>query len=156
MTGFLTRGWGTSRLLEAEIQQTQLDATSNTTLANIPNLAHKLNGGMKYVFQAHLTVTSDASGGVKVALLGDGGLTATQFKATAQNYNGTTLNALTTTTTLGSVIGAATAVATDIYITGSLIVNKPGVLRVQFAQNASNATVSSALVGSAIQFFNAF
>lgn len=155
MSGNVTRGWGNSRLLEAGISKTQVDITSSTTLVSVPNLAHKLNANVNYVFQAHITGTAGASGGAKVALVADGGLVASQFSATAQNFNAGTLNAQTTTTTLGNAIGAATAAMTDIYISGSIMVSKGGTMRLQLAQNVSNGTATSALVGSTIQFFNA-
>jgi len=152
MSGDITRGWGSSRLIKGSICQTELDVTSSTTFVNIPNMIHKLLGGMKYIIRGHVTGTSGSSGGAKLAIAGDGVLTASQFTATALNYNGTTLNAVSTTTTLGNAIGAATAVFTDFFFEGSIIVTKPGLLSVQLAQNVSNGTATSALVGSTVEF----
>ena len=124
---------------------TQFDKT-NTTLADVTGLTATLVAGKIYRFEAKLYTTSDVGGGVKVAIAG----TAT---ATAIIYEGLTINAGTTTqsrgTALATTVGAVTAVtAAYITITGTITCNAAGTLTVQFAQNASNATASSVLVGS--------
>lgn len=155
MTGFITRGFGNSRIIEAGVSVVQLDVTSSTTLTNIAGLAHVLQSGCKYIFEGHITGTAGASGGAKVAIATDGSLTATQFTMTAMNFNGTTLNAQTTVTTLGSAAGGANAIITDVFVYGSIVVNKGGVCRLQLAQNTSNGTATSALVGSYMKFIRA-
>lgn len=148
MSGDITRGYGSSRVLSTKICTAEVDVSTSTVLTTITGCQHKLLGGMTYEFEAHITGTSGGSGGAKFAVAGDGQLTTSQYTCTAANYNATTLNAQTTVTTLGSAVGASTAVFTDCYITGSIVVTKPGVLNLQIAQNVSNGTATSALVGS--------
>ncbi len=152
MSGSVTRGWINSRIISAKVSVTQLDATTNTTLATVPGCSHHLLSGKTYIFEAHITGTSTANGGAKAAIAGDGILSASQFTAVASNANGTTQNARTSTTTLGNAIGASTTVFTDIIILGTIVVNKPGLCSLQFAQNASHSDTSSAYVGSYIKF----
>jgi hypothetical protein len=118
--------------------------TSNTTLANVTGLAIALTAGKTYNCYGHLTVTaSGASGGIQASLVASGGLTATSASFTAANFNGATTNARTTATALGSAIGGATAVSTDVQIDGAIVVNAGGTLNVQAAQNASNITTTT-------------
>ena len=89
------------------------------------------------------------AGGVKVAIAG----TAT---ATTVIYEGLTMDAgvvtQTRATALGTAVGAiTTATAGFIEVTGYIQTNASGTLTVQFAQNASNGTASSVLVGSNFQ-----
>lgn len=125
---------------------TQFDATSTTTLANVTGLTANVAAGKTYRFEAKLYTTSNVAGGVKVAIAG----TAT---ATAIVYEGLTIDAGLITqsrgTALGAAVGAVTAVTAGyITISGTITVNAAGTLTVQFAQNASNGTASSVLVGS--------
>lgn len=129
--------------------------TSNTTLAAVPGLAaygaHEITGqfstgllvaGATYVISGHINGTSGASGGIKLTLNG-GTATATTLYMNAINYNGATINAVTNTTALSSSIGNATAIYTDVYFDGVLVVNAAGTLIVQAAQNASNGTATT-------------
>lgn len=126
----------------------QLDKTSNTTLALITGLSAPLVAGKTYNVEGWLSTTAGASGGLKVALVASGGLTATSARFQAFAFNGTTLVANTTVTALGSNIVANTAVITDVFIKGSVVVNAAGTIEVQAAQNASNGTTTSVFVGS--------
>ncbi len=141
---------GAQRQEIPQIQQsrvsTQFDKTSDTTLANITGLTATVVAGKIYRFEAILFTSSNVAGGVKVAIAG----TAT---ATAIVYEGLTTDAGLTTqtraTALGTAVGGVTAVTAGfIKIYGTITVNAAGTLRVQFAQNASNGTASSVLVGS--------
>jgi len=141
---------GTQRQEIAQIQQsrvsTQFNKTSDTTLANVTGLTATVVAGKFYRFEVKLYTTSNIAGGVKVAIAG----TAT---ATAVVYEGLTTDAGLTTqsraTALATAVGAVTAVtAAYILISGTIQVNAAGTLTVQFAQNASNGTASSVLVGS--------
>jgi len=55
---------------------------------------------------------------------------------------------VSTTTTLGTAVGGATAAMTDFILRGTIVVGTPGVLWLQLAQNASNGTPTVANVGS--------
>lgn len=116
---------------------------TDTNFATVTGLAVALAAGKTYNCAGHLTVTAaPAAGGIKVTLANADTLTATSASFTAANYNGTTTNARSTTTTLGSAIGAATATATDIDISGAIVVNAAGTLAVQAAQNAASGTTT--------------
>lgn len=66
------------------------------------------------------------------------------------NKNTTSAVTVTTSATaLATTVGGVTAVtAAYCRITGTITVNAGGTLTVQFAQNASNGTASSVLIGS--------
>ena len=83
---------------------------------------------------------------MKVAISGTA--TATNISYAGYNYNGATVNAVSTATSLGTAVGAATAVTTNVIIEGTIAVNAAGALTVQMAQNASDGTPSSVLVNS--------
>lgn len=126
----------------------QVDVTSSTTLVNVTGLAVALTAGATYNFRARITGTAGASGGAKVAMVASNSLTATSVSYTAWNYNAGTINAVTSTTTLGTAVGGANAVITDIIIEGSIVVAVAGTLNVQIAQNTSNGTATSAYINS--------
>lgn len=151
MSGFLTRGWQSSRVLAARACATQLDRASSTTLTAVPNCSHALLRGVTYIIEAHITGTATANGGAKAAIGGDGILAGT-FTLSGTNRNGATTNACSTTTTLGNAVAASTAVLTDIILLGSITVTTPGRAYLQFAQNASHADTSSVYVGSYVKF----
>jgi hypothetical protein len=123
----------------------QVDKASTTTLADVLTSPASLIAGASYRFEAMLPATAGASGGMKIAI--GGTCTATDFTASGWNYNGTTLNAMDNTTTKGNPIAAATAVTTYVLVRGKIKVNAAGTLTLQMAQNASNGTNSSLLVG---------
>ena len=84
--------------------------------------------------------------GMKAAI--GGTATATSVIYTGNLESGGTYTQ-TRATALASAVCAVTAVtAADCEITGAITVNAAGTLTVQFAQNASNGTASSVLVGS--------
>src|ERR1700753_4307126 len=113
MSGFITRGWQNSRVIAAKVSTVQTDTASSTALKAVTGLSHKLQGGKTYLFDGHITATATANGGSKLALFSFGGLTVSQFTMTGSNNNAGTVNALTTTTTLGNAVGGASAVLTD-------------------------------------------
>lgn len=123
-----------------------LTKTSDTTLANISGLSVNVTAAGKYNFRAHLTGTADAAGGIKVAL--GGTATATSLQATAWNWSGSTINAVSSATALATALGAATAVYTDIIIEGSIVVNAAGTLTVMAAQNVSDVTSTTVAINS--------
>ena len=128
---------------------TQFDKTTDTTLANVTGLTATLLASGTYVFRARLTTTAGAAGGMKCAISGT--VTPTSIAYSGWNYNGTTVNAVSKTTTLGNAVGAATAVTTDFIIEGTIVVTTGGTITVQMAQNASDGTASSVLVNSSFK-----
>jgi glycerol-3-phosphate dehydrogenase len=126
---------------------TQFDKTSDATLANVTGLSVNVEASRTYRFKARLYTTSNSSGGVKAAI--GGTATATAIIYEAITHNGAAVSAQTRATSLGTAVGGVTAVtAALIEIEGTIAVNAAGTLTVQFAQNASNGTASSVLVGS--------
>ncbi len=129
-----------------------LTATSSTTLATATGLTSTtLVAGGTYQISGMLQGTAAASGGIKAALVASSGLTVTSLNVTGINYNGTTINAQTNVTALGSDFSSSSAVYTNLYFSGSFVVNAAGVLNVQAAQNTSNASSTTVVIGS---YFN--
>ncbi len=135
----------------AKVCTAQVDRATSTALTTVTGCSVALLAGATYQFEAHITGTATANGGMKAAIAGDGTLSATSFSCTGQNFNAATENAATTTTTLGTAVGASTAVVTDMYLTGAIVVNAAGVLNLQIAQNASHADTTSAYVNSTLK-----
>lgn len=130
------------------VSSATLSKTSDTTLAVVPGLTQTLTAGKTYSCHGHLTGTSGASGGLKVSLVGTGGLTATQATFTGFTWNGTTVVSNTTASALGANIVGNTAVYSDVWIDGSIVVNAAGTINVEAAQNTSNTTATTVLQGS--------
>jgi hypothetical protein len=126
----------------------QLDKTSNTTLATATGLTLSLVAAKTYTIKGWISVTSGAAGGLKLALIAAASLSATSCRFNARAMNGTTIVSNTTVTSLGSNLVATNAVITDVYIEGSIVVNAGGTINVQMAQNTSDATTSSVFAGS--------
>jgi len=124
---------------------------TNNTLTAVPGLAVSLVAGASYQCRGHLTVTSSgAPGGLKVTLANGDTLTVTSLSMTGVNYNGTTTNARSTATALGTAIGGINAVATDFNFDAGIVVNAGGTLQVQAAQNTSDATATVIGVNSTL------
>ena len=133
---------------------TQLDKTTDTTLANLVGLdAIALVAGATYDFEINLAGTANASGGWKVAFNYTNSLTLTSLEATGQAFTAAAVAVQhTTTTTTQTALISSTAAVISGRITGRLVVNAAGTLVVQFAQNASNGSASSIYVGSKARF----
>lgn len=137
------------QLVQQSRVSTQFNKTSDTTLANITGLSGSLAAGKTYKFETILYTTSNNSGGVKVAIAGT--CTATNIIYESLTTDGATVVGVGTTraTALATTVSNHTSVtAALIKITGTITCNAAGTLTVQFAQNASNGTASSVLVGS--------
>lgn len=128
----------------------QLDATSNTTLADIPGLIATVVPG-SYLARLHLTGTAGASGGWKTAFKYTGTvLSALTMTGYAYTASAVAVAATTTATDQASQIAATTAYIGAI-VEGSIVVTTGGTIKAQFAQNASNGTPSSIYVGSTME-----
>lgn len=121
------------------------DATSNTTYANVTSLSLALSAAKTYVCRAVLSLTSGASGGVKVRLKDSGGLTVTGVWQDARGYNGNTVQGAGSSTSFSADLLNTAAVYTDAVIEWTIIVNAAGTLSLQMAQQTSNGTTSSVL-----------
>jgi hypothetical protein len=154
LVGRATTDTLTNKTVTDEINQeflvstSTLTKTNDTSFAVVPGLSQTLTAGKTYSCHGHLTGVSGASGGIKVALVATSSLSATSATFTGLGWNGMTVVAQTTVAALGSNIIASTAVYSDLYITGSIVVNAGGVINVEAAQNVSNGTATTALAGS--------
>jgi hypothetical protein len=141
--GFLK--WGGTARAAADFS-----VASNVALANVPGMSVNLLSGKTYAIEAELSFTDAAAGGVKAAI--GGSCTATSIV-----YDGWVIDAAAggiKGNAQGAALGAAvantttTGTAGHITIKGSITVNVPGTLTIQFAQNTSNATASVVKQGS--------
>lgn len=146
-SGVANAGWFTDAGLKRVA--TQFDKTSSTALANITGLSVNVEAGRTYSFEAVLYTASNSGGGVQFAIAGTATATLIIYEAIVDS--GGALNTIGTSraTALGTKVGDVTAVTVArCRITGTITVNAAGTLTVQFAQNASNGSASSVLVGS--------
>lgn len=131
--------------------------TSNTTFSTITGLSTSTNltAGKTYMIRGHLAVVSGASGGLKLQT-SSAALTFTSSSINVTAFNGTTVVANTTTnlTAMGSIF-AQTAIITDVYIEGLVVVNAAGIFNLQAAQNVSNATSTQVLINSYLEIMRA-
>jgi len=126
---------------------TQLDKTSDTTLANLEGMVHYVTPGT-YEFFVSLQVTAGASGGTKVAFkYTDATLSALQSISEAKTASAVAVSRVTSTTDQASLT-AATAAHALVEIKGTMVVSASGTIQVQGAQNASNGTATNFFVGS--------
>lgn len=130
---------------------TQLDKTSDTTLANVAGLVQTVVPGT-YAFTINLAGTSNASGGWKVAFKYTNAVLSS-LGATAETYtaSGVAVTRVTSTTDQASII-ASTAANIAAKITGKFVVTTGGTIQLQFAQNASFGTASSLYTDSTMNF----
>jgi hypothetical protein len=132
---------------------TQVDVADSTTLVNVTGMVTGVLLPGTYEVDINLLTTAGASGGVKAALKWG---TASMITSTAFNVNGLAAAAIantkfTTSTDAASIIAATTAYV-GVRVTGTIVIAKSGTLQLQIAQNASNGTATSALVGSHMTF----
>lgn len=144
---------GLPQSVAAAALTTAFSQASNTTLANLVGLSLPLVAGGTYRIRGQLQGTAAASGGIKAALTAASGLTLTLTSAnvTGWNYNGSTLNAVTNVTALGSDFSNSAAAYTNLLFDGSFVVNAAGSVQLQAAQNTSNATATTVALGSYVE-----
>lgn len=126
--------------------------TSTTTLGIIGSdqehqLSLYLAPQTSYNCTAHLSVTASGAGGVSVGTSGTidpngTTLTIASGSLTAQIFNGATLNAQTTSTSINAYIGGASTAQTDVYVTATLTTSQGGLFNFLAAQNASSGTAT--------------
>lgn len=134
---------------QTSVSGSQLDKTSDTTLANIPNLSATLVAGGTYKVRLVAHTTSVTVGGVKFALNG-GTATATSFVATMSYVQGGGTSVTDRVTTLSGTMGGASATGNLTTIEATIVCSASGTLIPQFAQTTSNATPSSVLALSTL------
>jgi len=125
--------------------------TNNATLAGVGGLIVNVQAGRTYSFEAELSFTCAAAGGIKAAI-GGGSATATYVIYDGwivdSAANGIKGNAQATA--LGAPVAAAATTGTVGHVTirGTIEVNQGGTLLVMAAQNATNATATTIKRGS--------
>jgi hypothetical protein len=142
---------------------TQVDATSSTTLAEVTQLSLPVTSGRKYKFSALLYTSSNSAGGVKVSVGSVNSATVTSVLYDTLIHSGGSITQ-GRATAIESATGLTATTAALIRIEGVITVNLGTVctedemsacttrkIAVKFAQNASNASASSILVGSTFQ-----
>jgi len=121
----------------------------DSTLANVTGFEIPLvQSGIKYAIDATLYTTSDVAAGIKFAL--NGGATVSGLILEAVVTQGTSIVVNERGSALAAAFGDITAVTTaTVKLTGSFIsTSTHGMIRLQFAQNVTNATASKILAGS--------
>ena len=122
---------------------------TNSTLADATGLSIGIpHSGIDYAIEAELFTTSDVAAGIKFAL--DGTATVTDLILEAQVTQGTSIVVNERVTALAAAVGDITAVTTaTVRLRGSFTsTTTNGFLKLQFAQNVTNATASKILKGS--------
>ena len=124
-----------------------LTLTSTTTLTAVPGMTVNVNKGT-YIIYGHIAGTADANGGLELVLAGTA--TVSAANVTCWNYNGTTINAVTNVTALGSShpLTNQKAVYTDCEIEGVIVFSQPGSVILQATENTSDSTSTTVLVNS--------
>ncbi|MDE2233460.1 MAG: hypothetical protein KGJ90_05115 [Patescibacteria group bacterium] len=124
---------------------------NTTTLANVTGLSvNVLNSGTYRIRGLLAAIGAAGNGvGVKAAIGGTATLTSGQIKG--ENFNGTTYNATTWVTALGSDLANFANTCTDVKIDGTIVVNAAGTITVQAAQATANATTTTITKGSFLE-----
>jgi hypothetical protein len=123
-------------------------ATSNITLASITGLSATLVAGKTYKYDIDAYYTAPTAGGVQFDLNG-GTATATTLNGSGDQFGAVTSS--TAQTALTTVVcSSATATSGHCHMMGTIVVNAAGTFIPRFAQNTSNASASSVLVGSSM------
>lgn len=117
---------------------------------NTPYLFVELEDSSTYVFKASLFVTADATGGHKYALAGDciPFVVVFQIISVDKDLNTAVINQ--TLQALGGTAGQAGATRVYTEITGTIVVDTGGILKVQFAQYATGSP-ATLLAGSSLE-----
>ncbi len=130
---------------------TGFTATSNAVLANVTALTATLVAGQTYNFRAKLPMTAASSGGVQLAIAGTATATSIYYEGVLTS-GGAIVNQTSSSALAGVVCSSSAAITTgNAEINGTITVNAGGTLTVQFAQNTSNASVSTVLQGATFE-----
>lgn len=134
---------------------TTLTKTSDVAFADVVGLSVNLAAGQAYIIEAECFVTyTTSAGGWKFILNGTATITSlTADISEASQNNAAALTPFSSrvvafSSTVGHTVTTASATGGIIRITGLIVVNAAGTLKVQFAQNASSASASACIAGS--------
>lgn len=132
-------------------QSATVTKNASTTLGDLTGLIQTVVPGT-YAFRAVLAGTAGASGGWKVAFKYTTTVVSV-MQATSWAYTASAVAVAKTTTTTdqASLIAATTAYTAGV-IEGTIVVTTGGTVQLQFAQNASDGTDCTIVLGSTLQF----
>lgn len=124
--------------------------TSTAALANITGLTVNVAAGRTYSFEAYLSFTDAAAGGIQAAIAGTATATAIEYDGWIIDSGANGIKGNTQATSLGTAVATATTTGTAgvVLIKGTITVNAAGTLTVQAAQNTSNGTPTTIKRGS--------
>jgi hypothetical protein len=128
--------------------------TSSVALVNVTGLTFSAVAGSTYSFDAYLSCTCAAAGGVKAAIGGTATVTNIIYDGWVLDTNA--IKGQANSTALAGVVASTVTTATAgivIRIKGTITVLAAGTVTVQFAQNTSNATASVVKRGSYMTAF---
>lgn len=127
----------------------QFDKTSSTTLSAITGLSANVLAGVTYVFELNVFTTSNVAGGIKVAIGGSSTATSIIYEGALFSGGVSTAPGTARASSMSTAVCDLTAVtAGRCEVVGTMVVNAAGTLEPFFAQNASNGSASSVLIGS--------
>jgi len=124
--------------------------TSSTTLVPVTGLTTNVQAGRTYGFQAELSGTWAAAGGVRAAIAGTATATNIVYDGWIVDSAANGIKGNAQSAALAGVVAnaATTGTAGHVTISGAITVNAAGTLLVQAAQSASSGTSTIILQGS--------
>jgi len=144
ITGFFQWG-GLKRVSGADVTW-----TSNTTITVVSGLNVTVAAGRTYAFEAHLSFTCAAAGGIQCTIGGTCTATAIIYDGWIVDSGNNGIKGNAQATAMNTVVASSTIVGTagTVIIKGLITVNAGGALTVRAAQNTSNATATAVKIGS--------
>lgn len=148
-----TRNTINQNLPDVSLSTAVLTANASTTLADVAGLVTDTLVPGTYRFYVHLIGTAGASGGLKVAMKQNNGLTLTSINSSAQGFTASAVavQTVTSTTDAASLLASTSAIIKTV-IEGVVVVATSGTIQLQAAQNASNGTDTVIAIGSMMTF----
>lgn len=124
--------------------------TSTTTLANVSGLSVNVAAGRTYYFEAELSFTDAAAGGIQAAISGTATATNIIYDGWIVDSAANGIKGNAQATALGGAVASSTTTGTAGHVTiqGTITVNAAGTLTVQAAQNTSSGTATVVKRGS--------
>lgn len=147
-TGNNRNGWfnyaGQSRVTS------DFTVTSSTTLTTITGLTVNVQAGRTYTFEAEISWTDAAAGGIQAAIAGTATATNIVYDGWIIDSAANGIKGNAQATALGTAVASSTTTGTAGHLTikGTITVNAAGTLLVQGAQNTSNGTATTFKRGS--------
>lgn len=140
---------------DVSLATAQTDVTSSTVLVNATGLTTdtiSLTPGT-YKFVINLSTVTGASGGIKIGLKQNNGLTLTSIESVAKGFTASAVAVQhSTTATDAASLFASTTLVIKAEICGTMVIATAGSIQLQFAQNVSDSTTTSVYLGSRMEF----